>query len=156
MTRKERFIMTIDNLPTRNYQLKKSSYAAILNTAVILAMMILTVIALVVYFDADKFILNLHTPLLIVIIGLAVTAYYIKVPPPYVKLVDGVIKVRKNFIGGWKTESLKKLQAAEVRGYSLYMAFSDGQNSEIEIKLDAMNFTDAQELQELLKNITSA
>ncbi len=147
--------MTINNLPSRKYQLKKTSNAAALNTAVILAMMILTVIALVAFLDAETFIPNLHTPLLIVIIGLAVTAYYIKVPPPYVKLVDGVIKVRKYIIGGWKTASLKNLQAAEVRGDSLYLVFSDGQNSEIEIKLDAMNFTDAQELQKLLKNTIS-
>ncbi len=147
--------MAINNLPNRKYQLKKAASTSALNIAVILAMMILTVIALVAYFDADTLIPGLHTPLIIVIIGLAVIAYYIKVPPPYVKLLDGEIKVRKYIFGGWKTASLRNLQAAEVRGDSLYLAFSDEQNSEIEIKLDAMNLTDAQELQELIKNISS-
>ncbi len=147
--------MSINNLPGRKYQFKKSSYAVILNTAAILAMMILIVIAMVSFFDAEAFIPKLHTPFLIVIIGLAVTSYYIKVPPPYVKLVDGVIKVRKYIIGGWKTASLKNLQSAAVREDSLYLAFVDERNGEIEIKLNAMNFTDAQELQEFLNNITT-
>ncbi len=147
--------MAINNLPNRKYQLKKAASASALNIAVILAMMILTVIALVAYFDAETLIPGLHTPLIIVIVGLAVIAYYIKVPPPYVKLLDGEIKVRKYIIGGWKTVTLRNLQAAEVRGDSLYLAFYNEQNSEIEIKLDAMNLTDAQELQELLKNISS-
>lgn len=147
--------MTLSSIPNRKYQLKRAASASVLNIAVILTMMILTVIALVAYFDAETLIPGLHTPLIIVIVGLAVIAYYIKVPPPYVKLLDGEIKVRRYIIGGWKTASLRNLQAAEVRGDSLYLAFYNEKNSEIEIKLDAMNLTDAQELQELLKNISS-
>ncbi len=147
--------MAINNLPNRKYQFKKAASASALNIAVILAMMILTVIALVAYFDAETFIPGLHTPLVIVIIGLAVIAYYLKVPPPYVKLLDGEIKVRKYMVGGWKAASLRNLQAAEVRGDSLYLAFYDEQNSEIEIKLNMMNLIDAQELQELLQKISS-
>ncbi len=154
-TRKEIFIMAINNLPRRNYHLKKSPNAAILNTVVILTMMVLTGITLVTYLDAGRFIPNLHNPLLIVIIGLAVIAYYIKVPPPYVELGGDIVKVKKYIIGGWKTASLKNLQAATVRGNSLHLLFDDEREREIEIKLNAMNFTDAQELQELLNIITS-
>lgn len=133
--------------------LKKSSYAAALNSAVILAMMILTVMAIVAYLEANSFILALHLPLLAVIIGMAVVSYYIKMPPPYVKLVNGSIRVRKKMLGGWETAQLKNLEIAEVRGNNLYMAFGEGEVKELQVNLDAMNYSDARELHELINNL---
>ncbi len=147
--------MTTSSLPNRKYPLKKTSYATALNTVIILIMMVLTVIALVSYLDANAFIPGLHVLLIIVIVVMAVAAYYIKMPPPYVKLVDGEIKVRKHTMGGWESVALKNLQAVETRGNSLYMAFSDGHISELEVKLDALSFNHARELQEMLSSITS-
>ena len=77
--------MTTSSLPDRKFHFKKSSHAAALNTAMILVMMLLTVIALVTYLNANAFILGLHLPLIILLIGMAVVAYYIKIPPPHVK-----------------------------------------------------------------------
>ncbi len=145
--------MSTNSLPNRKYPLKKASYAAALNTVIILAMMVLTVVALVAYFEGNTFIPSLHTPLLIVIVGMAIFAYYVKMPPPYVKLVDGEIKVKKYFLGGWKSAALKNLQNIEVRGNVLYMAFSEERNRELEVKLDALSFNHARELQELLNKI---
>ncbi len=145
--------MDHSSLPNRKYMLKKSSYAAALNSAVILAMMILTVMAIVAYLEANSFILALHLPLLAVIIGMAVVSYYIKMPPPYVKLVNGSIRVRKKMLGGWETAQLKNLEIAEVRGNNLYMAFGEGEVKELQVNLDAMNYSDARELHELINNL---
>ncbi len=147
--------MTISSLAKRKFHFKKSSHAAALNTAMILVMMVLTVIVLVAYLDANAFIPSLHLPLIILLIGMAVVTYYIKIPPPYVKVVYGEIKVRKHILGGWKSAALRNLQAVEMRENIIYMTFSDGRSGELEIKLDALNTNDARELQELLSSITS-
>ena len=145
--------MDNSSLPNRKYMLKKSSYAAALNTAVILAMMILTIMAIVAYLDANRFILALHLPLLAVIISMAGVAYYIKMPPPYVKLVDGKVMVRKKILGGWETAEIKDLQVAEVRNNNLYMVFGEEEGGELQINLDAMNYSDARELHDLINDL---
>ncbi len=147
--------MTTSSLPDRKFHFKKSSHAAALNTAVILMLMVLTVFAMVAYLDANTFIPGLHIPLIILIVVMSAAAYYIKIPPPYVKVVDGEIKVRKYTLGGWESAALRNLQAVETRGNILYMAFSDERNSELEVELDALSFNHARELQELLSSITS-
>lgn len=146
--------MDNSSLPNRKYMLKKSSYAAALNTAVILAIMILTVMAIVSYLEANSFILALHLPLLAVITCMAVVAYYIKMPPPYVELVDGSVRVRRKMLGGWETAAIKNLQVAEVRGNNLYMVFGEGEGREMQINLDAMNYSDARELHDLINNLS--
>lgn len=70
-------------------------------------------------------------------------------------MLDCEIKVRKHILGGWNSAALRNLQAAEMRGNIIYMAFSDGRSGELKIKLDALNTNDARELQELLSSITS-
>lgn len=147
--------MTIRNLPNKQFHFKKSSHAAALNTAMILLIMVLTVITMVAYLNVNAFIPSLHLPLIIVIVVMAVAAYYIKMPPPYIKLLEGEIKVRKYILGGWESAALRNLQSAEIRGSILYIAFSDERNSELEVKLDALNANDARELQELLNSIAS-
>jgi len=145
--------MDNSSLPNRIYMLKKSSYAAALNTAIILAMMILTVMAIIAYLDANSFILALHVPLLAVIISMAAVAYYIKMPPPYVKLGDGSIRVRRKMLGGWDTAEIKDLQVAEVRNNNLYMVFGEEEGRELQINLDAMNYSDARELHDLINDL---
>ncbi len=147
--------MPINSLPNRKFHFKKPAHAAALNTAVILAMMVPTVIATVAFLEANAFIPGLHVPLIILIIVMAAAAYYIKMPPPYVELADGIIKVRKYTLGGWESAALKNLQAVERRENSLYMAFSDEHNNELEVKLDALSFNNARELQETLNSIAS-
>ncbi len=76
-----------------------------------------------------------------------------KKPPPYVKLIDGSIRVRKKMLGGWETAEIKNLEVVEVRGSNLYMAFGEGKGKELQINLNAMNYTDARELHELINNL---
>lgn len=139
------------NLPNRKYMLKKTPYAAALNTAIILAMLILTVMAIVAFLEDNLFIPALHLPLLTVITAMAIVAYYLKIPPPYVKILDGKIKVRKRVLGGWETAELKNLSRAAVKGSYLSLVFGTGEDRELRVNLEVMNYADARELREFIK-----
>ncbi len=56
-------------------------------------------------------------------------------------------------LGGWETAEIKSLEIAEVRGNNLYMVFGEGKGKELQINLDAMNYSDARELHEFINNL---
>ncbi len=141
------------NLPEKKYYIKKTGQTTTANIAIIIALMFVSGFFIYSALFFSGFSSQTHFPLLVVMIILALLSYYTKVPPPYIKLTRGKIKVRLMLIGIWKGIDLSDLESIAVRGNIIYLATHTAKPREIEIRLNRLNQEDAEELQSLLKKI---
>lgn len=142
--------MDIKNLPDKKYYLKKVEYKTLVSITGLVTLMFITGYFIFSLLVSAAFIPLLHIPMLLIMLLLAILAYYVKVPPPYVKIDDGKVKVRRTLIGGWSTIDLTNLETAAVRGNSLFLVSLTSKPIEIEIKLNLISSEDAKDLVDLL------
>ena len=137
-------------MPDKKYYLKKVEYKTLVSIAGLVTLMFITGYFIFSLLVSAAFIPLLHIPMLLIMLLLAILAYYVKVPPPYVKIDGGKVKVRQMLIGGWDVINSEDIEASAVRGNSLFLVSLKDKPREIEIKLNRLNFKDAEELQNLL------
>lgn len=142
--------MDTENLPSKKYYLKKAENQTLANIISIITLMFFTGFFIYIFLISAAFIPLLHIPILLIMLLLALLTYYIKVPPPYVKIDGDKIKVRRTLIGGWDVINSQDIEASAVRGNSLFLVSLADKPREIEIKLSRLSFKDAEELQNLL------
>lgn len=130
--------------------MKKTENQTLANVISIITLMFITGFFIYSILISTSFIPLLHIPMLLIMLLLALLTYYVKVPPPYVKLDGGKIKVRRMLIGGWDVINSEDIEASAVRGNNLFLVSLADKPREIEIKLGRLSFEDAEELQNLL------
>lgn len=102
---------------------------------------------------AGGFIPTVHLLIIAMIVIMVLIVSYSISPATYVRILNGEIKVRQKYLGGWKSLNLGELETVQNRNETIYLLSAENLNKKLEINLESLNIKDAEELQNLLEEI---
>jgi len=137
----------------KNYRLRRTYLH---NLAMIIGAIAIIYFSAMLYITinmAGEFIPTVHFLIIAMIIIMVLIVFYSISPAAYVRILNGEIKVRQKYLGGWKSLNLGELETVHNRNEIIYLLSAENRNKELEINIESLYIKDAEELQNLLEEI---